>query len=83
MHEIPTRPASPRAEEPRRRSWLGLGIMVAFLVGTLALLALLSPGLVLIVAAVLTLVGLNYLLWGWWLGPALRREVEEEEQRPS
>ena len=29
---------------------------------------------------VFLLVGLHYLAWGWWLGPAIRRDVEAEEE---
>ena len=74
-------PAPPPESQPKRGGWLGAGIMVLFLVFVLGVLALAAPGFVLIVLALLAFVGLNYLIWGKWLGGMLNREAEEEQDR--
>jgi hypothetical protein len=33
------------------------------------------------IGAILAFAGFHYLVWGWWLGGIIRREVEAEEQR--
>ena len=47
-------------------------------------LVLLSQGMLLplavVGAAVFVFIGFHYLVWGWWLGGAIRREVKSEEE---
>jgi hypothetical protein len=50
--------------------------------GMCLLLALLSQGLLLplgfVAGGIVVLCGFHYIVWGWWLGTAIRREEEEE-----
>jgi len=85
---LPPRPVLPTNEPGRRSSvgiWLALGVAVA-IVATLAMIVTLAIGAPPLAAAiaigggVFALVGVQYLLWGWWLGPKLRREADEESK---
>jgi hypothetical protein len=55
-----------------------IGVVVAIVglyvlsLGTIGLAVVVGGGLFL-------LVGLHYVVWGWWLGPAIHRDVEAEE----
>jgi hypothetical protein len=53
-----------------------LAILLAAAVGMslLAVLAALMPWLMLVVVILFVIVGLQYLVWGWWLGQAIRRQ---------
>ena len=81
----------PRGPSKKRRSLLSLLLAALLLILTLAGLSLLTlsfaplfgPLAVLIVLAIGGLVVLHYLVWGWWLGDAIRREVEAEERHQS
>ena len=84
--QLPPRPLPPKAEPTPRSSvgiWLALFIAVA-IVAVLAMIVTLALGAPPLAAAiaigggVFALVGVQYLLWGWWLGPKLRREAEKE-----
>ncbi len=62
------------------------GLAGVFLAGTFALLfaAALGPfGIATLVIgiAIFAVVGLQYVVWGWWLGPAIRRDAEAEAER--
>ncbi len=73
--------------DDKPRTWHSL-LAAALTIGLLALafivlyvLSLGTIGLALIVGGGLFLtVGLHYLVWGWWLGPAIQREVDAEER---
>ena len=77
LFERPPEPAAPRG------SCLGV-LMVGTLI-TVALLALNFVtmgifGLVLLIIGAILLISLfHYLVWGWWLGGMIRREVDAEE----
>jgi hypothetical protein len=59
---------------------LALMVAVALFVGLFFLtLGLVGPILVLGVG-VFALAAFHYLVWGWWLSGAIRRDVEEEER---
>jgi hypothetical protein len=82
--QLPPRPLPPSNEAGRRSSvgiWLALGVAVA-IVGVLAMIVTLALGAPPMAAAIaiggglFAFVGAQYLLWGWWLGPKLRREAE-------
>jgi len=52
--------------------------------GALVLLVFLSQGLLLplafVAAGIFLLCGFHYVVWGWWLGAAIKREEEEDAQ---
>jgi hypothetical protein len=48
-----------------------IGLYVLSL-GTIGLAVIVGGGLFL-------LVGAHYIVWGWWLGPAIQRDVQAEE----
>src|SRR6266404_5554499 len=89
----PQRPLPPDFLRPgppvRRRGGPPWTVLLALLSGLMcfAVLVLLSQGMLLPLAAVggavFAQIGFHYLLWGWWLSGAIRREVEldEEEER--
>ena len=55
----------------------GFFVLLTFLsTGLLAPLAFIALGIV-------TICGLHYIVWGWWLGAAIRREAEEEDVQPK
>jgi hypothetical protein len=62
---------------------LGVAVMIVLALSTVVTLALGAPPLAAAIAiggGVFALAGLQYLLWGWWLGPKLRRQAEEESK---
>ena len=79
---MPAPPAPPRpsgSSPPGAASWFGLGL-VASAVATLAMVtAVLVPWLLLVVGLLLAFIGLQYMLWGWWLGAVIRREEAETD----
>jgi hypothetical protein len=85
---MPTRPVMPppEAAKPRGSIWsiiiagataLALFIGLFFLAGALGPIVL---GVGLVLGAIYLIACLHYLLWGRWLGDAIRQEVEEEER---
>jgi amino acid transporter len=57
-------------------------VLFCIVMAMLLSLPLLGPFGMAVMAGVLVLmvvIGFHYLVWGWWLGPALRAEVEEQE----
>ena len=56
-------------------------LVVGVSLGTLTLL--LGGGILAAVFYLATALLLQYLLWGWWLGPILRRKVELEEAQQA
>jgi hypothetical protein len=84
----PERPAFPTiaTTKPRASPWsiiiagatsLSLFIGMFFLAGALGPIVL---GVGLVLGAIYVIACLHYLLWGRWLGDAIRQEVEEEER---
>jgi uncharacterized oligopeptide transporter (OPT) family protein len=84
---MPQRPESaPQSEKPGKSIWSVLiaGMVSLLLFIGLTLLAAPVFGVMLCVIAVIGLfctvaIG-HYIFWGHWLGDAIRREVEEEEE---
>lgn len=71
-----------------RKPWHSLvAATLAFLLLMLSLAALyvLSMGalgpVIAVAGAAIVVVMLHYFIWGWWLGPAIRREQELEDAR--
>ncbi len=76
-------------EQPRTWQTLLVSVLLLFLlVVSLVGLYILSIGFigvaVLVGGGLFLIVGLHYIVWGWWLGPAIQREVEleEDDERP-
>lgn len=75
-------PEPPQPATPRRSVWplVFAAILAMFASGVLLLLTLGMFGLMLAVAAMVFLfVAMHYIVWGRWLGDAIRRDVAEEE----
>ena len=73
----------PPAPPVKRTSFLGIFLaVVAALLGS-AVLFFLTLGafgvIVLVAGGLFAMVALQYLLWGRWLGPMIRSEVDAEE----
>jgi fatty acid desaturase len=71
-----------------RKPWHSLvAASLAFLLLVLSLAGLyvLSLGalgpVIAIAGIVILIVAFHYFVWGWWLGPAIRREQELEDER--
>lgn len=70
-------------QSSRRGSLLPIALAVSIgvlLMGTLTLMSLGFAALVLGVAlAVFGLIGVHYIVWGWWLAPIIQGQVEAGE----
>lgn len=77
----------PRAWHSFVAASLTLLVIFAALASLSVLLVTMGLKLILVVAAVLAAVMfflLHYVVWGWWLGPAIHRDAEaEEDDRPG
>lgn len=60
-------------------SVLSLLLALSFCAVVLAVVAALTPWLVLVVLVLFAVVALQYFLWGWWLGQVIRQEETEAE----
>ncbi len=93
MHQPtkPPRPSPPQEQPPSQQApsrsslavWLalGVGVLIVAVLASIVALAMGAPPLAAAIAiggGVFALVGFQYLLWGWWLGPKLRREAERD-----
>ncbi|HEY4308874.1 MAG TPA: hypothetical protein VGN12_05430 [Pirellulales bacterium] len=72
-------------EKPRAwHSLLAATLTIGLIVVSLVALYVLSLGTIGLAVAVggglFMIVGVHYLVWGWWLGPAIQREVAAEEE---
>jgi glycerol uptake facilitator-like aquaporin len=85
---LPPMPQMPSPPPERSGSWFGtlLGVVTAavLIVGVVLLItASLGPvGLAAIAIGVVVflLILLQYALWGWWLGPAIRRQAKRDQE---
>lgn len=85
MPVMPARPAPQTSAERKRRSPLASTfsaiVAVVILCASVVLCSfgnLMWP--VIIAGAIFGLAALHYLIWGWWLSKAIRRQVEDEER---
>jgi hypothetical protein len=85
---MPQRPALSGADARRTKGSIW-SILIAgaaglsFFIGMFFLAGALGPvvlGVGLVLGAIFVIACLHYLLWGRWLGDAIRQEVEEEER---
>lgn len=72
MSELPER--SNRPTSSRFASLLAISVVI----GVLAILSMLMSGLMAVVAVLAVVIGLQYLVWGWWLGPLLRQNAMDD-----
>jgi hypothetical protein len=85
---MPRRPELPESEpaKPRGSAWTvftATALIVGFFSGLYFLAGELGPivlGIGLVLGTIYVIACLHYLLWGRWLGDAIRQEVEAEEQ---
>jgi hypothetical protein len=56
---------------------LGLGVAVLFAALVTVSLGPVGIAIVLIGAAIFLVAGLQYLLWGWWLGKRIRQQERD------
>ena len=79
------RPVMPAQGEPELRSSGGFASTVSAFLGMsfICLLVFFCSGanlhLVALVIGIFLFALLHYVLWGWWLGAAIRRQVQQEE----
>ncbi len=90
LPEVPIPPSPPLSPPPAPEAGRGwLSIFLASLLGgmSLTILSLLTLGVFGVAAVVFLFLGLGigvqYLIWGWWLGPALRRADADESSPPA
>ena len=81
---IPTPPEKPHEPGvPGRGSLLPIALVAALGLACLVTLSIMSGGffalVVAVAMAIFTMIAFHYLLWGWWLGEAIRRKQAEEE----
>jgi len=79
----PVRPTRPEASPPSRGSFLSVFLALVVLIcgiGGLLFLPLMNAlwGILILFGVLL----LQYYVWGWWLGPYLRRTADEENDAP-
>jgi fatty acid desaturase len=81
----PVPPTNPDLTAKPRGSWLGILLAGGLLSTTLVVLNFLTLGflgpLLLIVGIMAAIITLQYVIWGWWLHPILKRAQEEEDAR--
>lgn len=83
MPRMPSRPAAASPENPPRKKSSTLSAVVgAFVLIAGVLLCSLGNliGPAAIAAVIFAFAGLHYLIWGWWLSKAIRRQVEDEQR---
>ena len=49
---------------------------------TLACISVFYVGFAIVLGCLVGFIGFHYFVWGWWLGPLLAAEVEDEEGAP-
>ena len=59
---------------------LGFTLMAGGAMLTLLLATLGWLGPILVLGAIFAVGGFHYVVWGWWLGPLIHREVESEQR---
>ncbi len=86
QRDVPAIPRRPSEAKPRRSAWsiVLAGFFAVLLFGGICLLSAplvgVAIGAAMIVGGLCLVAFLHYIVWGYWLGDAIRREVEEEEE---
>jgi hypothetical protein len=84
LPQMPERSSVPQASQGRRPG--GLAAIFVAMIGIVVICAILflcsggNLGAVMIAVGMFLFALLHYLLWGWWLGGAIRRQVEQEDR---
>jgi hypothetical protein len=78
---LPPLPPRPDFEAKAKTSAIWLILTGFGLLGVFALLALLLTPLLWIGVAIAGIIGLQYLLWGWWFERIYRSQPPDDEQR--
>ena len=77
----------PEFPQPRQSSAVSIVLAALGLAGICLVLFFLSGGIfgivILMAGGIVAFAGLQYLIWGWWLGKMIRREEEQDEERES
>ncbi len=87
MENLPQRPTF--EPKPRGSSWsivmAGVTGLICFAGVTLlaAPLVGVALGVAMVVGGICVVAFLHYIVWGYWLGDSIRREVEEEEREEA
>ena len=74
--------ADPEPHGKRGRSWLVLLFSLTTVAITLACISVFYVGFAIVLGCLVGFVAFHYFAWGWWLGPLLAAEAEEEEGPP-
>ncbi|MEE3219743.1 MAG: hypothetical protein VX257_05750 [Planctomycetota bacterium] len=84
MPRMPSRPPAAESPEnlPRKKSSTLSAVVGVFVLIAGVLLCSLGNliGPAAIAAVIFAFAGLHYLIWGWWLSKAIRRQVEDEQR---
>lgn len=68
--QVPPLPERPELETTPRGSWLAVGLVLVAGLSIIVVLTFLTLGFfgpfVVLVAAIFGVIGLQYLVWGWW-----------------
>ena len=85
MDATPLPPQKPQPPEKPRSIWLALLLLGSGAVAAVFLLTFLTLGffgpLVLLGLGVFVIIGLQYLLWGWWFEKVYRAAPRDESRR--
>jgi hypothetical protein len=85
--QVPPPPTRPDFEPPRpRSSWLAIGLAGSAALTMAAILTFLTLGyfapIVLLALGIFVVIGLQYLVWGWWFERIYREDPESDSDYP-
>ena len=84
LNDPPQRPTFDQKQRGSSWSIVMAGVIGVFCFGGLTLLAAplvgVALGVAMVVGGICVVAFLHYIVWGYWLGDSIRREVEEEER---
>jgi hypothetical protein len=85
---VPPLPQRPDMETKPRGSWLAIALVLFAGVAITVVLTFLTLGFfgpfVVLTAAIFGVIGLQYLVWGWWFERIYRSgPIPEDDERPS
>jgi hypothetical protein len=84
LHQPPSLPPKPEPPEKPRGSWLPIWLMGGGAVAVILVLTFLTLGffgpMVLLGLAVFGIIGLQYLVWGWWFERMYRTPKDGERE---
>ena len=86
MHDAdrPALPPKPELPARARTSWLAIGLVAFVGLAIAVVLTFLTVGyfgpVLLLGAAVFAVIGLQYLVWGWWFERIYRQPAQREDE---